>query len=573
MKPKECRCLLVSDFTVDGLAPFLRADTEPPVFRCTVAPFDQVISVLLDGSADCWRDEPETAVVWTRPQSAIKSFAQLVRGETAATDTILEEVDRFAECLRTAARRGAVLLVPTWTWPGYDRGLGLLNMNAKVGPGYHLLRMNARLAEAVADDPNIHLLDAGRWVALAGAVASTPKLWHMGKIAFGPEVFRHAAADIKAAVRAIKGMRRKLVVLDLDDTLWGGIVGDAGWENLQLGGHHPIGEALAAFQRALKALTKRGILLGIVSKNTEAVALEAIDRHPEMALRRGDFAGWRINWDDKVKNLGELVADLNLGLDSVVFIDDNPAERARVREAYPQVLVPEWPADKMLYEKALVELTCFDSPALSEEDRARTRMYVSERQRNEMKNSAQSVEEFLASLGLRVTVDRLRSENLARAAQLLNKTNQMNLTTRRLTEVQFLHWAGQEGHHVFVFRVSDRFDDYGLTGIASLAADGMRGEIADFVLSCRVMGRGVEQVMLHTLVESGRALGLGELRATLIPTDRTAPCASFFAERSGFARAGSTYCWGLGDTYPAPAHVAIERLDDAPQNVVDPVGV
>src|SRR6185436_17513117 len=139
------------------------------------------------------------------------------------------------------------------------------------------------------------------------------------------------------------------------------------------GGHHAAGEAFVAFQRALKALTNRGVILGIVSKNTEAVALEAIDQHPEMVLRRQDFTGWRINWDDKVQNLVALVSELNLGLDSVVFIDDNPAERARVREALPQVLVPDWPADKLLYEQALAELACFDTVALSEEDQARTR--------------------------------------------------------------------------------------------------------------------------------------------------------------------------------------------------------
>jgi FkbH-like protein len=199
-------------------------------------------------------------------------------------------------------------------------------------------------------------------------------------------------------------------------------------------------------------------------------------------------------------------------------------------------------------------------------------MYVSERQRKEIKNSIPSVEDFLASLGLRVSVDRLRRENLARATQLLNKTNQMNPTTRRMTEVQYLAWA-EEDHHVFVFRVADRFDDYGLTGLASLAAADSRGEIADFVLSCRVLGRGVEQAMLHTLIAYGRALGLQELRATLVPTERNAPCARFFAENSGFAPIGSGYRWGLDDPYSAPAHIEIERLDVAPRKVVHAVGI
>ncbi len=558
MTSDEVRCLLISDFTIDGLGALLTAEGGAPSVRSVVAPFDQVTQVLLDGTLECWRSRPDVAVAWTRPQSAVKSFGRLAGREQVPSEEILIEVDRFADRLRTAARRVSALLVPTWTWPSYDRGLGVLNMDTRVGPAYCMMRMNARLAEDVADDSNIHLLDAARWNALVGEHANSPKLWHLAKIAFAPEVFKHAAADIKAAVRAIKGLSRKLLILDLDDTLWGGIIGDAGWENLNLGGHNPVGEAFCTFQRSLKALSRRGVALGIVSKNTEALAVEAIDKHPEMVLRRADFAGWRINWDDKVQNIIDLADEINVGLDAVVFVDDNPAERARVREALPQVLVPEWPKDKLLYDKALAELSCFDSVAISEEDLARTRMYVSERKRTELRASAPSVEAYLASLKLNVTVEPLSTTNLVRATQLLNKTNQMNLTTRRMTETEFLAAAESRGSYVYVFRVSDRFDEYGLTGIASMTTDGVNAHVVDFVLSCRVIGRGVEQAMLHALVGRARLLGLQQLVVTYAPTSRNAPCKSFFHERSAFASSGhGRYVWDLKDPYPAPDHVTI----------------
>jgi FkbH-like protein len=558
------RCLLVADFTIDGLIPFLASGAEAPAMQARVAPFDQVVPTLLDEAAECWRFRPDAAVVWTRPQTVSRAFGRLLNGEPASGEEIVQEVDEFAGLLRQAAGRVAALFVPTWTWPAYDRGLGLLDLDVRLGPAYHRTRMNLRLAEAVAGDRGIYLLDAGRWVSLAGANATNPKLWHLGKIAFGPEVFKHAAADVKAGIRAVQGRTRKLLVVDLDDTLWGGVVGDVGWENLVLGGHHPQGEAFVAFQRGLAALTRRGVVLGIVSKNTEAVALEAIERHPEMVLRPNHFAAWRINWRDKADNLIDLAAEVNVGLDAVVFIDDNPAERARVRQALPQVLVPEWPTDRLLYARALAELTCFDGTAVSEEDQARTRMYVSERQRTAARQSAASVEDYLASLGLRVLVEPLGPANLTRAAQLLNKTNQMNLATRRLSEPQLLAWAREEGHHTFVFRVSDRFDDYGLTGLASLARDGGVGHVIDFVLSCRVMGRGVEEVMLATLAECGRRLGLDRLTARYLPTARNAPCRTFLDERSGFAAgAGGDYAWDLRRTYSAPAHVAVSWTAEA----------
>ena len=553
------RCLLLSDFTIGGLVPFLEAADERPALRCAVGPAGPVQRVLLDESDACWRAQPEVAVVWTRPQAVAPAFGRLLEFEPVEPAQILAEVDQFAALLRRAAARVAALFVPSWTRPAPDRGLGLLDLSVRVGPAYHLLRMNARLVEAVADVANLHVLDAGRWLALAGPQACSPKLWHLGKIAFGPEVCRLAAADLKAGLRGLAGAARKLVVLDLDDTLWGGVVGELGWEHLALGGHHPAGEAFRAFQRALQALTRRGIILGIVSKNTEAVALEALDRHPEMVLRRADFAGWRINWADKVENLQALAAELQIGLDAVVFLDDHPAERARVRAALPEVLVPEWPADPRLYEQALRALACFDTPTLSAEDRTRARTYAAGRQRRDLLQTAQSVADYLQALELHVRCAALGPEDLPRAAQLLNKTNQMNLATRRLTETQLADWARHPAHRAYVFRVSDRFDDYGLTGLATLALSGAEAHLADFVLSCRVLGRGVEQTMLHAVAAQARALGGQQLVATYRPSPRNAPCRSFFEERSGLQprrRAEDLeFVWDLRRPYPAPEHV------------------
>ena len=550
------RCLLVSDFTIGGLAPILAATSPSPPLTSVAAPFDQVVPVLLDGGHACWTPAPEVAVIWTRPQSVVRSFAAVADGEPVALDRILGEVDQFAQLVRGASSRARIVIVPTWTWPSYDRGLGMLNLNPASGPAYVLMRMNTRLIDQLADLSNVHLLDAGRWVASVGGVAQHPKLWHLGKIAFSPEVLNEAAGDIKAVVRAIRGQARKLVLVDLDDTLWGGIVGEIGWRNLDLGGHSPIGEAFAAFQRALKALTRRGVVLGIVSKNTEEVALEAIDSHPEMILKRADFAGWRINWRDKAQNISELVEELNLGLASVVFIDDSAAERARVQAALPDVLTPDWPADRLLYEKTLRQLDCFDTPYIGEEDRARTGLYVAERERR-LQSSVQSVDEYLASLDLTVTHEPVDASNLKRAAQLLNKTNQMNLTTRRLPEAQFREWAGASENFMRLFRVADKYGEYGLTGIASFTIDGTAARLTDFLLSCRVMGREVEKVMLTVLADAARGNGLDRLVAEYGPTDRNAPCLAFFAEQSGFARDGHVFTWPLTQPYPRPAHVAI----------------
>jgi FkbH-like protein len=227
--------------------------------------------------------------------------------------------------------------------------------------------------------------------------------------------------------------------------------------------------------------------------------------------------------------------------------------------------VPEWPADKLLYEQALAELTCFDTLMVTAEDQARTRMYVAEQQRRDARQAVQSLDAYLATLDLTMTVERMDRSNVTRAVQLLNKTNQFNLSTRRMTEARYLEWAAPEGRDVFVFRVSDRFDDYGLTGIGSVSTEEGTGYLTDFLLSCRVMGRGVEQAMLHAIAEHARSLGLVRLVATYTPTARNAPCRQFFDEQSRFSRSadGHQYVWDLHAPYPRPEHIRIQYGSNA----------
>lgn len=560
MRSDLLRGVIVSDFNADNLAGCLKNHDESPVVEVTTTPFGQAIPALLDAQAEWWRGKPDFAVVWTQPESVVEAFGRILRYQSVPVERLLEQVDEYAALLTSLRDRVEAVLVPTWVAPTYHRNFGLLDLKSGTGITHALARMNLRLAENLERTSHVHLLNAQRWIEVAGKGAFNPKLWYMAKVPFGAQVFIDAAREIKAALRGLLGQSRKLVIVDLDDTLWGGVVGDVGWENLLLGGHHYAGEAYVGFQRALKALTHRGVLLGIASKNEEAVALEAIQRHPEMVLRIEDFAGWKINWRDKAENIAELTSSLNLGLPSVVFIDDNPAERARVREALPEVLVPEWPEDPCLAESALHGLCCFNPPAITAEDTRRTEMYRSERQREGLKHRVSSVEEWLRSLDVTIKVERLDEANLHRTAQLLNKTNQMNLTTRRMTESELWAWASEAHRRLWVFRVSDRFGDSGLTGIVSLEVREQTAFIVDFVLSCRVMGRNVEEVMVHTVVEHARALGLERVYAQYLPTSKNKPCLDFW-KRSGFRHeaADDRFWWDLASPFPRPDAVTIER--------------
>ncbi len=532
MDTRNFRCLLVSDFNPSNFASYLENDGEPPLLDALIGDFGQVVPLLTDFSAPPWQHEPDFAVVWTRPEGVIPSFQSLLDFQPVPERQLLDEVDAFAGALVQAAQKLKAVFVPTWTLDTSHRGLGMADLRKGNG-ARALLEMNLRLVANLDASANVFPLDAQRWLVFGGRQASSPKLWYQAKIPFGNEVFQAAVADVKAAIRGLRGQARKLIVLDLDDTLWGGIVGEVGWQNLELGGHDPVGEAFRDFQRTLKSLTRRGIVLGIVSKNTESVALTAIRENPEMVLKLEDFAGWRINWHDKAANLVDLVAELNLGLQSAVFIDNSPIERGRVRDDMPEVLVPEWPEDPLLYSTALRSLRCFDSPGISREDLERSQSYVADRGRADLKHQAGSLDEWLKSLGIKVTVEPLSPANLRRAAQLLNKTNQLNLTTRRMTEQELDSWAKPPGRRIWVFRVVDRFGDAGLTGLASLEKQGDTARIVDFLLSCRVIGRKVEETMVAWLVRQARELGSAEVRAEYRPTPKNPPCLEFW-QRSGF---------------------------------------
>jgi FkbH-like protein len=553
--------VIIADFTADSLAGYLNNDSEEPAMQVSAAPFFQTTQVLLDGNHAVWKEDLDFAVVWTQPETAAPSFGRLANGESVDPSALNDEVDHFIELIRQASNRIKFLILPTWNAPRMGRGLGPIDLKHPAGIGRNLLAMNSRLMAGLSDLTNVYLLDSSRWLIRGGISDSDAKLWYMAKTPYALNVFREAARDIKATARAVIGQSRKLVIVDLDETLWGDIVGDVGWENIRLGGHDPVGEALVDFQRALKALKSRGVLLAIVSKNDEDIALDALRRHPEMVLREDDFVGRRINWDDKAQNIVDLVSELNLGLQSVVFIDDSPQERARVTQALPEVLVPDWPNDKMLYAATLRNMTCFDSVSISDEDAHRTDMYLSEKERGRLKTEVSSIDDWLKSLRLVVTIKPLETVDLDRTVQLLNKTNQMNLSTRRMGRDEFQAWANRPNHHVWTVRVADKFGDSGLTGIASLEQDGDSTRIIDFVLSCRVMGRRVETTMLHFLASEANELGAGRLVAQYLPTAKNKPCLQFLQSEQGVSeRPKNTFEIAATPGIPMPEGITLNEV-------------
>jgi len=244
---------------------------------------------------------------------------------------------------------------------------------------------------------------------------------------------------------------------------------------------------------------------------------------------------------------------------SVAYNHSDPVERSRVRKPLPEISVPEWPDDKTLYENMLYGLRCFDAPSVSREDIQRTKMYALERQKSDLKKSIGSMDEWLKSLDMQIEIEEFNRINIQRIVQLLNKTNQMNLTTRRMDEKELLSWVSEENRKLWTFRIRDRFNDSGLVGILSVETSGMIGRIVDFVLSCRVMGRKVEETMLYIAIDHARSLGMEKIRAEYVPTGKNIPCFEFW-KGSGLSyhKADNHFVWHVKDKYAPPKCIKLK---------------
>jgi FkbH-like protein len=417
-------------------------------------------------------------------------------------------------------------------------------------PARLVARLNAALADA-AGGAGVLVLDAARAAARDGPDAwHDPVRWLQAKMEIAPQA---AAAWGELAARLIaaaRGRSRKCLVLDLDNTLWGGVIGDDGIAGIVLGQGSGVGEAHLGLQAYARRLKERGVILAVCSKNDPAIAEAAFRDHPEMLLKRADFAAFAANWEDKAANLQAIARSLNIGLDALVFVDDNPVERARVREALPQVAVPELPADPALYVRTIAEAGYFEAVAFTAEDRARAGQYAANLERASLAATAGGMEDFLGALGMTVEFGPVNALNLARVTQLINKTNQFNTTTIRRTEAEVAAIAADPDGLALQFRLVDKFGDNGIVSVMLLEPSGDALELVNWVMSCRVFGRQLEEEALNILAEAARARGASAIRAGFVPTEKNGVVADLFP-RLGFAPAGEGR-W----TLPLAAHAS-----------------
>lgn len=362
----------------------------------------------------------------------------------------------------------------------------------------------------------------------------SPRMWYLGSIPYSMAGEKAIAEEISNALNAIKGRRAKCIVLDLDNTLWGGVIGEDGIGGIELSTTKE-GSRYRDFQKRIKDIKEEGTILAVVSKNNMEDAMGGINNHPDMILREKDFVAIKANWEPKPVNIGELAKELNIGLDSFVFIDDNPIEREAVKTALPQVIVPEFPKDTANLEKFAIEIgkKYFPTLKLTKEDTQKTEQYQIEHKRSELKKEAPSLEEYLKSLEMKLTIRKITEEDVPRAAQLTQKTNQFNLTTRRYTESDIRRMK-EDGHYkIWIGELEDKFGSYGKVILAIVRMEPEhRAAIDTFLMSCRVMGRNVETEFLKHIEQSLKEEGIREIIGEYIETPKNKVVKDFWFTQS-----------------------------------------
>ncbi len=530
---------ILRSFTVEPIVPILRAEasTYGIDLEVHVGDFNTYVQDLVDSNSSLYRFAPDVVALAVRTADVAPELAH--QFADLSPDAARQAADRvamnFDEWVRAFRRHSqAALILHSLERPARP-AFGVLDSQSRDGQSDDgqsglIRQINSKLRQIAASHRGVYVLDYDALVARYGFEHwHDERKWVMARLPISAAHLLPMAREWMRFLMPLSGHVAKAIAVDLDNTLWGGIIGEDGMTRIKVGPEHP-GAAYQALQRALLDLSRRGILLAICSKNNLDDAMEALDKHPGMLLRAKHFAAMRINWGDKSQNLREIAQELNIGLDSLAFLDDNPFEREQVRAALPEVMVIDISQNPSDYAAIVRDCPVFERLALSAEDQQRTLMYAEQRQRADAEQGFQSKEDFFRFLEQEAELNPVSDLTLARIAQLTQKTNQFNLTTRRYSEAQIAEMAKQPGWNIFSIRVRDRFGDHGLVGVAIAHDQGERCELDTFLLSCRVIGRTVETALLAHIAKSASARGCKQLIGWFLPTKKNAPARDFYQQ-------------------------------------------
>jgi FkbH-like protein len=528
------RLAILRSFTVEPILPLLRAEafSYGIDLEIQVGDFNTYVQDIVDAQSSLYRFEPNAVILAVRagdvaPDLAGKFADQSPEVAQQAADRVASGYEQWVTSFRQRSQSALIIHALERPTPA---SLGVLDSQSESGQSGLIRQINRELRRIASAQRGIYILDYDALVARYGSEHwHDERKWQMARLPIAADHLLHMAREWMRFLVPLTGRTAKCLVVDLDNTLWGGIIGEDGMTGIKVSAEYP-GASFQALHRALLDLSRKGILLAICSKNNLDDAMEALEKHPGMLVQPKDFAAMRINWGDKTQNLREIADELNIGVDSLAFLDDNPFEREQVRAALPEIAVIDISSNPLEYAAAVRDCPVFERLTLSAEDQQRTAMYAGQRQRAGAEQTFQTKEDFFRFLEQEADLEPVTDLTLARVAQLTQKTNQFNVTTRRYSEPQIAEMSKQRGCNIFSIKIRDRFGDHGLVGVSITRDEGEQCEIDTFLLSCRVIGRTVETALLAHLAKSAAERGCQRLIGWFLPTKKNAPARDFYRQ-------------------------------------------
>ncbi|MBC2714597.1 MAG: HAD-IIIC family phosphatase [Desulfobacteraceae bacterium] len=541
---KPLKVAVLRSYTVEAIEPVLRTRLllegfQPDLF---FGDYNQYVQEILDTSSALYKFQPDVILLMIRVEEVLPDFTENFADKEGKEwdNVITEKVNQFDSMAGVLEKNlSCQVLIQNLITP---RSLywGIYDIHTRYGQTFLIQKFNRELSRCLEARKTSFFWDFASFVKNYGYNnLYDQKMWYVSRNPYSQSSYPVMMDDMMEYLLSVLGGMKKCIVLDLDNTLWGGIAGEDGFDGIKLGHEYP-GSCYMDFQKGLLRLYNRGIILAINSKNNEEDALEIIDNHPYMALRRKHFAAMRINWQDKVSNLRSLARDLNIGTDSMIFIDDNPVECELLQQFVPECEVICLPVKKpYLIPDVLKKLPGVENIKLTTEDRKKGSMYRSQIARKESESGFVNLDDFLKSLEMKVTIEPATSFSVPRIAQLTQKTNQMNLTTKRYTEANIQSFMKSPDSHVFSVAAKDRFGDHGIIGVFILKLQDGECLIDTFLLSCRVISRDIENTMIAFIFDFAKKQGGQSIIGEYIPTAKNQPAADMY-DKFQFKRISNT---------------------------------
>lgn len=523
---------LISTFTIKGLAQVISSLCEEIGIYADIyeTPYHQHTQMILNKKSQLYIHKPEVIIFLTHltglfpeldQQNLYQDIKDKSRNLIAQWKSLLQILTEFSN----------LIICSTLTLSPYNV-FGLLNIRLNNTQLELINRINAEMISWSRLERNLYFFDTQVFFQEIGWLsAHDPKFFLLGDYYISPRYLPYLGYKLIGFIKAYKSKNRKCIVVDLDNTLWGGVIGEDGLTGIKIG-HTPPHNAYLSFQKTLLKFYERGILLAINSNNNKNDALEALERHPDMILRPHHFAALYINWENKSDNLKNIARELNIGLDSLVFIDDDPKKRLMIRQILPQVKTPELPIDPSLYSFTLLTLNDFTQLTLTNEDLSRGKHYFAQRKRQEIKTTTDSINDYLQNLNIKIRYHSPPNDfALPRLAQLSQRTNQFNMTTRRYTEIDISRFINSKKHRVYAAEVIDRFGSYGLCGLLiTHQLEKKTWDIDTFLLSCRVLGMGIEISFIAKVIGDAKKEKIENIIGLFIPTIKNLPARDIYKQ-------------------------------------------